>query len=565
MTSSESDSIAIIKQRKRFEALGNAINKADGMANWLKVLVAFTLIFGLPTIALLADPAKDSTIIMYEIIIFAFRILIIAMILYLISKIAREVFTASSDYDKKIEEIGFKDSNTNTQEEKKFMNYKVVYTIISVLVILASFIGIFMVGSRFVATYITGQLIVYIIIVVCLGLTFKFWYRRNSEESPRMGGRKIIQILTPIFLFLAIEVIIDFFGILSEARFRINALQLSWGIVYPFLFLFLLIAILITTKKTPREKISLQDAKVADFRRRETHIQDKNRIKQAFFSMKVSWNKVTNFLVPRDPTKKKNLDRKPSKALVQSIWIALFITVIPFAFIVSWSLFPQDGLLCIGALMISYQYSMIKYERYEIDVISEPAKDESIKPTEIRQPAMLNNTIIMLLLPTLIFITIQYLISGIIIGETLIESTEMVVIGFTWVSALIVLPISYQLFFKIWNNTDIDRSEENVSMYRRGLVQVLIIEIVLILCSIGGHFFATIFVSFDFIQWIAMGLQLVFVAALIVIPLIFLFVVPKLSDQGYKIAKISTFIVISIVNVAILALFFVDIIIGYFL
>ncbi|MCK4972829.1 MAG: hypothetical protein KAS52_05880, partial [Candidatus Heimdallarchaeota archaeon] len=327
----------------------------------------------------------------------------------------------------------------------------------------------------------------------------------------------------------------------------------------------LLIAILITTKKTKREKISLQDAKVADFKRRETHIQDKNRFKQAFFGVRVSWNKFTNFIIPHDPTKKKNLDKKPSKALVQSIWISLFITVIPFALIASWSLFPQDGLLCIGALMISYQYSMIKYERYEIDVISEPTKDESIKPTEMRQPSMLNNTIIMLLLPTLIFITIQYLISGVIIGETLMESTEMVVVGFTWVSALIVLPISYQLFLKIRNNTDIDRSEENVSMYRRGLVQILIIEIVLILCSIGGHFFATIFVSYDFIQWIAMGLQLAFIAALIVLPLIFLYVVPKLSDQGYKIAKISTFIVITIINVAILALFLVDIIIGYFM
>ena len=108
-------------------------------------------------------------------------------------------------------------------------------------------------------------------------------------------------------------------------------------------------------------------------------------------------------------------------------------------------------------------------------------------------------------------------------------------------------------------------AEENVSMYRRGLVQILIIEIVLILCSIGGHFFATIFVSYDFIQWIAMGLQLAFIAALIVLPLIFLYVVPKLSDQGYKIAKISTFIVITIINVAILALFLVDIIIGYFM
>ncbi|MHA1465946.1 MAG: hypothetical protein ACTSQ2_12725, partial [Candidatus Heimdallarchaeaceae archaeon] len=252
MTTSESKSGAVIQQRKRFEALGSAINKADGMTSWLRVLMTFTLIFGLPTVALLADPAKDSTITMYEIIIFAARILLIAMVLYIISKITREIFTASNDYNKKTEEIGFKDPNTNTPEEKKFMNNKIIYTIISVLVILASFLGIFLVNSRFSATYITGQSIVYIILIVCLGLTFKFWWGRNQEDSPRMGGRKIIQIFIPVFLFLAIGVVIDFFAILNEARFRMNALQLSWGIVYPFLLVFLVIAILITTKKTKR-------------------------------------------------------------------------------------------------------------------------------------------------------------------------------------------------------------------------------------------------------------------------------------------------------------------------
>lgn len=565
MTTSETDSEAIIQQRKRFQALGSAINKADGMSSWLRVLMAVTLIFGLPTVALLADPAKDSTIIMFEIIAFTFRILIIAMILYLISKITRAIYTASNDFDKKIEEIGFKVENTNTLEEKKLMNNKIIYTIISVIVILASFIGIFMVGSRFEATYIIGQLIVYIIIVVCLGLTFKFWYGKNSEESLRMGGRKIIKVFMPIFFFLAVEIVIDFFSILGEPRFRINALQLSWGIIYPFLFLFLLIAILVTTKKTQREKLSLQEAKVADFKRRKVHIQNKNKIKQAFFSIKVSWNKLTKSTDPSDTARKEKLDRKPSKVLVHSIWISLFVTVIPFALIAPWSLFPHDGLLIIASLLISYQYSMIKYERYEIDVISEPKKDESLEPTEIRQPAMINNAVIMLLLPTIVFITIQYLISGVIIGETLTKSTEMVIIGFTWIVALIALPVSYQLFYKIKQNTDINRSEENISMYRRGLVQILILEITLIVCSLAGHFTASIFVSYDYIQWFAMGLQLTFVVALIILPLIFLYVVPKLSDKGYKIAAISAVVIITVINVAILTLFFANIIIGYFL
>ncbi|MBY8999785.1 MAG: hypothetical protein KGD64_02625 [Candidatus Heimdallarchaeota archaeon] len=565
MTSSELDSATIIKQRKRFEALGTAINKADGMASWLKVLLAITLIFGLPTIVLLSDPAKDSTIVMYEMIIFASRVLIITMVLYITSKITREIYTASNDYDKKTQEIGFKEANTNTIEERKLITNNVMYTIISIVVILSSFIGIFLVGSRYIETYITGQLVVYITIIVCLGFSFKFWSGRNSDESPRMGGRKLIQILMPVFMFLSIEIIIDFFGILSEPRFRVNALLLSWGIIYPFLFLFLVIAILITTKKTPREKIGLQEAKIADFQRKETHIQDKNKIKQAFFRMKVSWNKFSKKLIPRDPTKKKNLDRKPSKALVQSLWITLFITVVPFALIAPWSLFPHDGLLFIAALMISYQYSMIKYERYEIDVIAESAKDESIQPTEMRKPSFIKNALIMLLLPTVIFITIQYLISGVIIGEILTVSTEMVVIGFTWVTALIVLPISYQLFLKIKANTDIDRSENNVLMFRTGLLYIFFIELILIACSIGSHFFVSIFVDYEFIQWAAMGLQLAFVGALIVLPIIFLYIVPKLSDKGYKTAKIVTISIISIINVAILVLFIVDIIVGFFL
>ena len=149
--------------------------------------------------------------------------------------------------------------------------------------------------------------------------------------------------------------------------------------------------------------------------------------------------------------------------------------------------------------------------------------------------------------------------------HALTESTEMVIIGFTWVAALIVLPISYHLFLKITNNTDIDRSEENISMYRQGILRILYIELAMIILSVAGHFLATIFVDYQFIQWVAMALQLAFVTALIVLPLIFLFVVPKLSDTGYKIAKITTFSIITLINIAIVALFIVDIIIGFFL
>ena len=565
MSSTDTTPTAIIKQRKRFEALGNAINKADGMSNWLKVLFAFTLIFGLPTLALLVDPAKDGTITMYEIIIFGFRIILIAMILSIASRMTREYYTASNDFNMKTQGIGFKDSKTNTAEEKKHMINNIVYTILSILIILASFLGIFLVGSRYVEAYIIGQQIVYLLVITCLILTFKFWYTRGSEDSPRMGGRKIVQTMLPIFMFLAIEVIIDFFSVLNEARFRINSLQLSWGIVYPFLFLFLLIAVLISTKKTAREKQSLQDAKVAEIQRKEQHIQDKNRIKRIFFRMKVGWNKFVQIFAPRDPTKKKNIDRKPSKALVKSIWITLFIVIVPFALIISWNLFPQDGLLFIGALMISYQYSMMKYERYELDVISEPDKDDSIKSSEMRTPSLIRNTLTMILLPTLVFITAQYLLSGVIIGEIFTSSTEMIVVGFTWVAALMVIPISFQMYFKIVSNTDKDRSVENVSMYRNSLVYILVFEAVMLVCSLAGHFFAQVYVAYEYIQWVAMGLQLFFVVVLVVLPIVFLYIIPKVTDQGYKITKIVTLSLIFAINIAIFALFIVDIIIGYFL
>ena len=171
----------------------------------------------------------------------------------------------------------------------------------------------------------------------------------------------------------------------------------------------------------------------------------------------------------------------------------------------------------------------------------------------------------MILLPTLMFIIAQYLLSGVIIGDSLTTKIEMTIVGFTWISALMVIPISFQMYFKITSNTNKNRSKENVSLYKHNLYLLLIIEVAMLICSLLGHFIANYFVSYDYIQWIAMGIQLAFIFVIIVLPIVFLEVVPKVSDKGYKTTKIVTIILVSLINAAILALFIVDIVVGYFL
>ena len=561
MSTSETLPPVISKQRKRFEALGIAINKASSIRGWLKVLFATTLIFGLPSIALLSDPLKDSVSTIYQVIIFGSRVLIIALAFFLISRLTTAMYTAKNDMKMKLEETGYKVPKTNTVEEKKLVKNNIVYSFIKITALVGSALGLFLLSSRDNYAYILGHQIIYAVLVFCLLLTFKFWSSKGPNNSPRLGGRMISLVLMPALLIWGFEVILDFFSNLTEPRFHYNILQISWGIIYPFMFVFLLVAVLITSKKTKRERMVLQEARFAEFKRRESFISDKGRFSRLRFIIQVNWNKITQFFT-RKEKKKQNLDKKPNIILVNSIWIAMFLTFLPFGFMLPWNLFPQDGILIIISLMIAYQYSMTKYERQDVDVIAEPDRNENIAPPEIRTNSLMSTTFRLVLLPTIIFIITQYLMAAVIAKGDLSASNMMLTIGFTWIAVLLVIPISIQLIYHLNTNTIKNREEDNVRMFRFGILILLMIELVLLAGSVAVKYVGVI-LSFDLMPSFAIILQSIFIVTLVVIPLLYLYIIPKLDDNSYQILRISTYTLIAIINAGILALFITNIL-GFF-
>jgi len=561
MSISDTIPLAVSAQRKRYEALGVAVKKASSTRGWLIALFYTTLIFGLPSLALLASPLKDSVTITYHVIIYGFRVLIIAMTILMISRITTEMYTAKNDVNMKLQEIGYKDSKTNTKEENTLLHNNTILSLLKIVILVGSVLGLFLLGSRDNYGYIIGHQIIYIFIIFSLALTAKFWISKKPEYSPRLGGRFVGLVFLPSIVIWGLESVFDFFSILSNPRFHYNVLQISWGIVYPFVFLFLLIAVLITSRKTKRERMNLQEARLSEFKRRESFVHERGRFYRARHDMKLSWNKVTQFFF-KDKQRERDLDKKPNIILVRSMWIALFATFIPFAFMLPWNLFPQDGILIVMALMIGYQYSMIKYERQEIDVISEPIKDEEIEPLAIRTTDLMTITFRIILLPTIIFIIAQYFMSSVITSGVLSTQNEMITIGFTWIAVLLVIPLSIQLIYHLNVNTKTNRSKENVKMYRKGIFFLLAVEMLLLIGTIVGKYIGMM-LGFEIFPPFAIILQAVFVTTLVVIPLIYLYIIPKLTEEQYQIARIITYTLLALINVGILALFLTNIL-SYF-
>ncbi len=552
MTSAEGLPSTIIRERKRYEKLGFALNKAASIKTWLKVLFATTLIFGLPSLPLLSDQLKDGTTFLYQVVIFGFRILLIAMILFLALKITPQLYTAKNDLDIKLEEIGFKDPNTNTKEESRIINRNVVFTVMKMLILIASGIGVFLVGSRDNYGYIIGQEIIYVVLIFGLALTFRFWSAKEPKNSPRLGGRNLVLVFLPLLYLLGLEVIIDFFSVTSEPRFHFNTLQITWGLMYPFMFIFILIAVLISSKKTIREKITMQDARIAEFRRRETLLEDKGFFAQMKYNSKTSWNKFTQVFFRRETAEKRDVDKRPNEILVKSIWITLFAIFIPFGLLLPWNLFPHDGLLVLAALVVGYQYSMIKFDRAEVDVLSQPDKNEEIEPPEIRTASLATNTTRLILLPTVVFVIAEYLISGVM-------SNPLVVIGFTWISLLLVIPISIQLITYINVNTKENRTLENIRMHRNLMVILVLVQLILMMGSVVGRYMGqTLGVEF-FIPKIAIIMQAMLLFVLLIVPIVYQYILPKLDDKQFKAVRIGFYLLIALLNVVILAWFIIDI------
>jgi hypothetical protein len=517
----------------------------------LKVLFAITLILGLPTLPLLSDPLKDATTTLYQVVIFGFRVLLIAMILFLAQKITPQMYTAKNDLDIKLEEIGFKDPNTNTMEENRIINRNVVFTVMKMIILIASAIGLFLVGSRDNYGYIIGQEIIYIVLVFCLALTFRFWSSKEPKNSPRMGGRNLVLVFLPLLYLLGLETILDFFSVLSEPRFHFNTLQITWGLMYPFMFIFILIAVLISSKKTIREKATLQDARIAEFKRREGLLEDKGFFAQMRYNTKTSWNSFTQVFFRREAAEKRDIDKKPNVILVKSIWISMFAIFIPFGLLLPWNFFPHDGLLVLVALVVGYQYSMIKYDREDIDVLSQPEIDEEIDPPEIRTTKFATNTTRLILIPLVVFIIIEYLISGVM-------TNPLIIIGFTWMSLLLVIPISIQLITYINANTKENRTLENVRMHRNLMVRLALIQLILLIGSVVGRFMGQVMLVEFFIPKIAIIMQAMLLFALLIVPIFYQYILPKLDDQQFTAVRIGFYLLIALLNVVILAWFILD-------
>ena len=554
MSNLDSTKDSLVLQRQRYEALGTSLNKSSSMRSVFRVLFAATLIFGLPTVILLSNPLKDDVTIVYQMIIFGFRILIIAMCLLLFSRITSEIYTAKNDSDKKLSEVGYKDAKTNTKEERVLLTRITIYSVLKILVFLATFFGLFLFSSKDNYGYIIGQQIIYVLALFLLLLSASFWISRKPDYSPRLGGRLLMLVFVPALFFWGLEVVLGFFNVISDSRFHYNTLQVSYGLIYPFAFIFLLVAVIYTSRKTIREKRSIQKARVADFDRRSGFIGEKNAFSQMIYHIQLFFNKMGRSITRKEKSEK-NIDKKPSKLIVNSMWITIFITFFAFAFILPWNMFPHDGILLAGAAIIAYQYSMIKYERDEISVIAVPDKDESIEPPEIRTKELLDSTVRFIMLPTLIFIVVQFILNGVITDGVFTTANLQIILSFTWVIVLIVIPLSIHIIYKLVQNVKEERTKDNVRMYFNGLLFVLLFQVVIYVMTLVGLFGAFYGFGYELIHPVTLALQATFVVVLVILPLVFQFIAVKVNEKGFKILSISTYVLVGLINVGIFTVF----------
>ncbi|MHA1514978.1 MAG: hypothetical protein ACTSPF_05530, partial [Candidatus Heimdallarchaeaceae archaeon] len=342
-----------------------------------------------------------------------------------------------------------------------------------------------------------------------------------------------------------------------------NTLQVSYGLIYPFAFFFLLVAIIYTSRKTIREKRSIRKARVADFDRRSGFIDEKNIFSQMKYHIQLFFNKMGRTITGREKSEK-NIDKKPNKIIVNSMWISIFISFFAFAFILPWNMFPHDGILLAGAAIISYQYSMVKYERNEISVLAVPAKDESIEPPAIRTKELLTTTVRFIMLPTLIFIVVQFILNGIITEGVFTTENIQLILSFTWVIVLIVIPLSIHIFYNLVQNIKEERTMDNIRMYFNGLFFILLFEIALYVMTVVALFGAFYGFGFELIHLVTLALQATFVVVLVILPIIYQFIAVKVKEKGFKILTISTYVLVGLINVGILSVFLVHILSLFF-
>ncbi|MHA1397038.1 MAG: hypothetical protein ACTSSF_04965, partial [Candidatus Heimdallarchaeaceae archaeon] len=182
---------------------------------------------------------------------------------------------------------------------------------------------------------------------------------------------------------------------------------------------------------------------------------------------------------------------------------------------------------------------------------------------QIRTLDAINITYRLVTLPLFVFIIAQFIMSGVITKGVFTLDDELVVIGFTWVAVLMLIPISIQMFHLLKTNTDINRSKANLLMHRNTLITFLIIEVFLLVASLIGRIFAHS-IDYTYILPIAIYMQATIVGVTLILPLLYHLIAPRLKEQNYKGFKIGTYIFVGLVDAGILVWFIFDIVVGYF-
>ena len=182
---------------------------------------------------------------------------------------------------------------------------------------------------------------------------------KDSAKVPFLGGRLLVLSFIPLVTVWGVEIFIEFFTILSKPRFDFNRLQLTYSLVYPIAFILISIAVLITTKKTKREKLALRKEKDYELSRKSKFIEDKNVFNKLLFKIETTIYTIKSlFQKEVDEAKlEKKLDKKPSYILVQSIWMSLILSFIPLSFMISWNF--HDCFNCYSICLFNDQISSL--------------------------------------------------------------------------------------------------------------------------------------------------------------------------------------------------------------
>ncbi|MHA1305008.1 MAG: hypothetical protein ACTSPI_15025, partial [Candidatus Heimdallarchaeaceae archaeon] len=140
----------------------------------------------------------------------------------------------------------------------------------------------------------------------------------------------------------------------------------------------------------------------------------------------------------------------------------------------------------------------------------------------------------------------------------------MVVIGFTWVSVLLAIPLSIRLLYYIKQGLDENRERKNVHLILQSAIPLLIVALSLFIGMFITHIYVSSF-GIQFLTMISFYLLAIIIGLILIIPLGYILIAPRLKDDHqYKLFNIGTFGFLFVCIAATFIWFIFDVIIGYF-